>query len=72
MIGSGNRVIGKSGHRKESFSTDLARAVCRFPQSSYKITSSLQRADACCMNAAFTRTPVNRTPVTETQQKLKT
>jgi hypothetical protein len=70
-----NDLVGKSGNRvieNKSLSTDLVRAVCRFPQSSYKITGSLQRADACCMNAAFTRTPVNRTPVIETQQKPKT
>jgi hypothetical protein len=41
---SKNRVIGISGRRKKkSFSTDPARAVCRFPLASYKITGSLQR-----------------------------
>jgi len=58
MIGSGNRASGNRVIEDKTLSTDLARTVCRFPPASYKITGSLQRADACCMNASFNRTPV--------------
>lgn len=50
------REIGSS--EKISFSTDLARAVCRFPPASYKITGSSERAEVRCMNASFSRTPI--------------